>query len=67
MAATERKHPPHNCPGGCGDQVPHHLLACRSCWWLLPAPLRHAFRRPGANRLQAAAEALAWYRTNPLH
>lgn len=60
----DRTRPPHDCPGGCGAQVPHHLLACRDCWWELPAPLRNAFRRPGANRLTAVGEALAWYRAN---
>lgn len=56
--------PRHACPGGCGAQVPHRLVACASCWWLLPQPLRQAIMRPGArSRLAGVAEALTWYRT----
>ncbi len=62
----------HDCPGGCGAQVPNHLLACLSCWHRLPAGLRlrlttaYRTRRvdPRPHR-QALADALAWYRDHP--
>lgn len=52
----------HDCPGGCGQQVPRHLLACLDCWWLLPTELRHAIQRGGMHRLRAVSAAVQWYR-----
>ncbi|MFC6089437.1 hypothetical protein [Saccharothrix lopnurensis] len=59
----------HPCPGGCGEQVPKRLLACRSCWWLLPAGLREEVMRlartgPRVAHLGAVGDALLWYRAN---
>jgi hypothetical protein len=54
----------HDCPGGCGADVPRRLLACRDCWWLLPTDLRRAVQRGGTGRLHAVADALRWYREN---
>lgn len=68
MADRSRpKRPPttHACPGDCGEQVPRRLLACRSCWYLLPKALRDEVERhrigSGAH-LAAVGEALVWYR-----
>jgi len=55
-------HPEHDCPGGCGVKVAHRRLACPSCWYLLPEPLRQAVQRGAPNRLTAVSEALQWYR-----
>jgi hypothetical protein len=58
-------HPPHDCPGGCGQAVPHRLLACGRCWHLLPAEQRAAITKArGAERLQLVGEAISWYRKN---
>lgn len=62
----------HECPGRCGRAVRCTQLACRVCWWRLPAGLRQAVnlaygRRsidPAGHRV-ALADALAWYRANP--
>lgn len=32
----------HDCPGGCGAQVPQHQMACKPCWFRLPVDLRNA-------------------------
>ena len=41
----------HTCPGkGCQIQVPRHQLACRSCWFKVPAPLRRAINETYRNR-----------------
>lgn len=58
----------HDCPGGCGAQVPQHHLACKSCWWRLPAVLRDdvnaGWRKrrtnPSAHR-RALHAAFMWY------
>jgi hypothetical protein len=56
-------HPDHDCPGGCGCRVPYRLLACRNCWYLLPADQRNAITRArGGHRLQLVGEAVGWYR-----
>lgn len=53
----------HPCPGGCGASIVRRHLACRSCWYLLPEPLRRAVTHPGArSRLVGVSEALSWYR-----
>lgn len=54
--------PEHDCPGGCGVKVAYRRLACPSCWYLLPQPMRQAVQRGGQNRLTAVSEALTWYR-----
>jgi hypothetical protein len=55
--------PPHECPGGCGREVPHNKLACPDCWWLLPIDMRKAITGArGRNRLQLVGEAVGWYR-----
>jgi hypothetical protein len=65
MADTDEKHPDHDCPGGCGCSMPHRLLACRNCWFLLPADQRNAITRArGGRRLQLVGEAIGWYREN---
>lgn len=57
--------PPHRCPGGCGADVPHHLLACRSCWYLLPTVLRaRVANGDKSTKLTAISEALTWYKHN---
>ena len=55
--------PPHDCPGGCGREVPHRKLSCPDCWWLLPVELRKAVTH-GTNRLTAVGEAARWLREN---
>ncbi len=64
----------HGCPGGCGARVPHHRLACPSCWYRLPLALRDevnsAWRARGRDPRRhqlALREATAWYRANPLN
>lgn len=62
----------HGCPGDCGAKVPRHMLACRPCWFRLPADLRtavtaayrHRRSSPTAYR-EALAGALQWFRANP--
>ncbi len=62
----------HDCPGGCGGQVPRHQLACKPDWFRLPLPLRKAInaaylaraRNPTAHRAALRA-AFDWYRANP--
>lgn len=57
--------PPHDCPGGCGAEVPHNKLACLDCWWLLPVELRKSVTNArGGNRLAAVGEAAKWLREN---
>ena len=63
----------HDCPGGCGAQVPHHQLACKPCWFRLPKPLRDdvniGYRRratdAAVSHRRALRDAFAWYRGNP--
>lgn len=55
--------PTHGCPG-CGTQVRHSMLACKPCWWRLPAALREAVngawrQRRMARGTGAKAEATA--------
>lgn len=55
----------HDCPGGCGREVPHSKLACSDCWWLLPVEHRKAVTNAGSLiRLGVVGEALRWYREN---
>lgn len=60
--------PPHSCPGGCGEEVLYQRLACTSCWWLLPKPLRQNitrnYRRDRLAHAHAVADALTWYADN---
>lgn len=53
----------HDCPGGCGTKVAQSRLACRLCWYLLPADLRRRVSARGRS-LTVVAEALRWYRDN---
>ena len=55
----------HDCPGRCGAQIPYHLLACRPCWYRLPAGLREPFsehRIGTSGHRRAVMAALVWYR-----
>jgi hypothetical protein len=62
----------HECPGGCGAEVPQHHLACKPCWFRLPGPLRNAINgayrhratNPAGHRAALGA-AMRWYRANP--
>lgn len=64
----------HKCPGRwCTAQVSQAQLACRSCWYQLPAKLRTALNDAYRNRhndphehRRALADALDWYRANPV-
>jgi hypothetical protein len=65
----KRPTPTHECPGGCGAQVAKRLLACGSCWWLLPQLKRDEIRSlaSGSDRmahLGAVGDALIWFREN---
>jgi hypothetical protein len=58
---------PHKCPGGCGTTVRRHLLACGTCWRMLPGSMRSAITHATkcgneAARLRTVAAALTWYR-----
>lgn len=62
----------HACPGGCDAQVPRHQLACKPCWFRLPADLRNAvngtfYHRQADPRAHRAAlvAATTWYREHP--
>ena len=65
--------PTHECPCGCGAQIERDKLACKRGWFRLPADLRHSINQayrlrhsvPAAHS-QVLAEALAWYRDNPI-
>lgn len=69
MARHDRALPPHLCPCGCGDQVPHHLLTCQVGWRRLPMEIRNrinaAYRRDPDAHAAAVADAYEWYRENP--
>lgn len=63
----------HDCPGGCGAQVPRHQLACKPCWYRLPKPFRDAINYAYRNRAKnptghraALRKAFEWYRSNPV-
>jgi hypothetical protein len=64
------KLPTHDCPGGCGAQVPHHRFACPGCWGRLPRDLARAitgnFRRDFAAHVAAMTDARRWYGKHPL-
>lgn len=50
----------HKCPKrGCERRVPLHMLACRSDWYAIPAPIRRAvwdaYRRHGMGSPQHGA------------
>jgi hypothetical protein len=56
----------HECPGGCGRQLPTCVVACRTCFGQLPASLREAYNTAGIYHdhdglAQAEALALRWY------
>lgn len=57
----------HECPGGCGRPVARQHLACRACWYRLPADLRRpisaTYRRDFGAHLAAMSDATDWYRT----
>ncbi|WP_166345014.1 hypothetical protein [Phytoactinopolyspora limicola] len=59
----------HACPGGCGRNVPHHHLACRSCWYRLPTKLRTSisvtYRRDRGAHAAALVNAIRWYAEHP--
>lgn len=68
----------HLCPGRGAVGVPQHQLACRPCWFLLPADLRNAVNgtyraraRTGTDFAAVAAHrraitaAMTWYREHP--
>lgn len=66
---TATAEPTHDCPGGCGTAVPHHLFACRDCWRRLPSAYRVVIGRTwhhGAEEAHARAmvNAMHWYREN---
>jgi len=56
----------HDCPGGCGKQVPNRLFACRKDWARLPRDLQRSildsYRVDDVAHLQAMAVARRWYR-----
>lgn len=65
--------PLHTCPGGCGRNVAHHMVACKPCWFRLPKHLRdtvwRAIRGPGAGspeHTDALIAAFDWYADNQL-
>lgn len=57
----------HECPGGCGRNLTQDELACRTCFELLPQPLRQAYRTAQIftsdhdGKAQAEALALGWF------
>lgn len=66
--------PMHGCPG-CGTQVRRSMLACRTCWALLPADVRDRVTRAWralrgdrtnqelrATHRRAVIAVLTWYR-----
>jgi hypothetical protein len=64
----------HDCPGCGRPGINPNRLACPRCWYRLPVSLRGAvvasWRKAAgvgspAHR-RALADALAWYRANPL-
>lgn len=60
----------HECPGGCGESVPQHRLACRRCWFRLPGVLRRplvaAWQDGNRSRhRELLVEAVDWYRDHP--
>ncbi len=63
----------HDCPGGCGLQVPDRLFAEAVCWFRLPHRIRAAIvrayrfrgREPMAH-LRAMGEARTWFRNHPM-
>jgi hypothetical protein len=63
----------HDCPGGCGRAVPPEHLACQSCWYRLPRPLRTsvttAYQMHGPLTPQhrsALRVAFRWYSDHPI-
>lgn len=61
--------PTHDCPGGCGTAVAHHLFACRDCWRRLPYAHRSlittSYRRGDDERhARAMVNAMTWYRAH---
>lgn len=60
----------HACPGNCGTRVPSRHVACRPCWFRLPAELRDAihtnYRRDPAKHRQALKDAIQRYQANPI-
>jgi hypothetical protein len=58
----------HDCPGGCGAQVPRRYYACGFCWARLPRPLRDGITgnvgRDLAAHGQAMGDARRWYQQN---
>jgi hypothetical protein len=61
-----------DCPGGCGrEDVPPHLVACRSCWRQLPKAMRNTvwntyYSGDREGHLSALVDVMEWYRTHPL-
>ena len=62
-------HPAHACPGCRTPGIPYELLACKPCWFRLPATYRNALnaahRKGGPAHRAALQAALTWYRNNP--
>lgn len=58
----------HDCPAGCGLQVPRSQFACRSDWYRLPAGMREAittnYRVDFGAHMEAMIEAQTWYLDN---
>lgn len=61
----------HDCPGGCGRTVVYEHLACRTCWYRLPAGFRarvwSSWRARADNphaHLDAVTDACRWYDTH---
>lgn len=59
--------PPHDCPGGCGAQVPFTRFACPADWARLPHRLRRAitsnYRRRPVAHARAMTAARTWFAT----
>ncbi|HEX5811567.1 MAG TPA: hypothetical protein VFY38_05685 [Pseudonocardia sp.] len=57
----------HECPGGCGTEIPDEMLACRPHWYQLPQDVRDAVWRTkhlgltDTRRRNALAAAVAVY------
>jgi len=51
----------HECPGGCGRQVPNRLFACSGCWSRLPRDLQRPILHTASMSLlhDARREAVA--------
>lgn len=70
MTKPARVSDTHDCPCGCGGQVPRRMFACKPGWFRLPKEIRdriwsaHRAGLAGKHR-DAMAAAMIWYRANP--